>query len=299
MKKVRFLLVLLLTTVAIACDKEEFPEGEGRIRVHVSVYDAFANLTDSHGNPWFDGTLPDDYRIRVHAFLYRNEKEGGILAGTEVTYLDDIRKEAYFWLDAKPGNYTVIATADIVSLTNGKYVDTCNNITADRMNARIDITTRVYGGLLNAAGYTLSGGFDLDEGTGKVKVSLTAKPAGTLVTFCFCGVAPSKSGENYLELPIMKLFRLFYIPSVDDFFLTKSNDQMCGYTLPADVDRTTRIQSYVVPGGEAFRLYWQSPTMLYLTAIHLPEAENVFVKVDLEERETEVYGVFPDWAKCR
>lgn len=288
---------MLLAFLSGSCHKEEFMQGEGHIRVRVSVNEAFANLTDAYGNPWTEGMLTGDYRIRVHAFLYRNGQEGGTLAGTEVTYLDDIRKEAYFWLDAKPGNYTVIATADIVSLTNDKYVYNYNDVTADRMNARVDITKRTYDALLNAAGYTVSSNFDLGEDPEKTRISLTVKPAGTLVTFYFCGVAPAERRENYFELPSMKLFRLFYIPSVDDYFLTKSNDQISAFTGPTDVNPTFRVQSYVVPRGKAFELYWQSPSLIYRTNFLLPQGTQVFVKTDLEKRETEVYEGFPDWAR--
>lgn len=287
----------MVVLLAGACSKEDvFSEKEGRVRIRVSVSEAFRNLTDVWGNPAFDEALQGNYRIRVHAFLYLHEKDSSRLAASQVVYLDDIREDAYLWLDADAGRYNVVATADLVELQGGRDDWEYNSIVPDRFLAEVKIVHTRFGGIYNAAGYTVSKGFDLRDDGEKVNVKLILKPFGTLVTYYFCGM-PSDNEFLFLEMPVLVQFRARYLPADDDFFtgtVNKSSEECIGHVYE---DRTYRMQSYIAPDGYPVYIRGATQRMRFNKRFTLSWGTNVFIKIDLDTSDDiELFREFPQWA---
>ena len=256
MKKSGCLLLLLPVLLFSSCEKEEeIPDGKVRVSVGVSVYGAFRNLTDGHGRPFFEGRMPGDFRVRVAAFLYRKSTgEADSLTDRKVVFLDNPQDDAHFQLESRPGEFVVLATADIVQLKDGELLANYNDVVINLYKPQIEIRFKNYAGAYNAAGFSASQKFGVPESGGRMQVKLQAIPTGSLVNLSFRGIDSGK-GDRY-TLPGLYRHLITGSPDGNALRIDISREQ-AGAPIPAhSPDNRYDIQWYLVTPDDSATLRW-------------------------------------------
>lgn len=289
MRKIGCLLSLSAVLLFSSCEKEkeEIPDGKVRISVGVSVYGAFRNLTDGYGRPCFEGPMPGDFRVRVAAFLYRKSTgEADSLTDRKVVFLDDPQTDAHFQLESRPGEFVVLATADIVQLKNGELLANYNDVVINLYKPQIEIRFKNYGGAYNAAGFSASQKFGLPESGGTMQVKLQAIPTGSLVNLSFRGIDSGKA-DRY-TLPGLYRHLITGSPDGNELRIDISREQ-AGASIPAhSPDNRYDVQWYLVTPDDSATLRWGTGDNLnYSGRFGFAPGKSKNVRIDLPDGQLE------------
>lgn len=294
MKKTFLCLLLCLPAILFSsCDEDSVPSDKVRLQIQASAFDVVKNLKDTEGNLYFTGKLTDGYRLRITCIVYSYAKsfiESEKQESIQTAYLDDVTGMASFTVETDPGDFRVIATADLVKMNGNNVALAYNDIVSDIDFINVSVNFKNNGGYLNAAGTADSERISL-EGGNKADVSLNIQPIGSLITTCFYNVDASKCKEITYRLS-GATFKgsLKYVGDRREFYVLPGGTEVI--IEPVAGEDTYYYQRYILVNETKTGVQWAGIRYFNNKEFAFVPGVNNYIKLDISTDEIVVYNDF-------